>query len=135
MAGCIVSIIFAVHKNRTLERSIGTSRKSSVNELFYSGSNISKRAELGSPRTDLNPNLSTSSIRITGFSTSAVFNALTIFPGIAPTYVLLKPFNELVSLSPPSEIRTYFRPNALLMLSPIEVFPTPGGPTKQRIFP
>jgi len=84
-AGCNVSSMFAVHKNRHLERSIGTSRKSSVNYLFYSGSKISRSTEPGSPCTDLYPILSTSSIKITGFSTSAVFNALTIFPGIAPT--------------------------------------------------
>jgi len=38
-------------------------------------------------------------------------------------------------VTPPRAILTYFRPNALLILSPIEVLPTPGGPTKQRTFP
>ena len=64
---------------------MGTSKKSSVKALFYSGSKTSRRAEPGSPWADLSPILSTSSIRMTGFSTSAVFKALTIFPGIAPT--------------------------------------------------
>ena len=34
---------------------------------------------------------------------------------------------------PPSAILTYFLPNALAIDFPKEVFPTPGGPTKQRI--
>jgi hypothetical protein len=79
--------------------------------------------------------LSTSSIRITGFSTSAVFSALTILPGTAPTYVLRNPFKVLVSLSPPIAMRTYFLPKALAIACPRDVFPTPGGPTKHRIFP
>jgi hypothetical protein len=48
-AGWRVSSMFAVHKKSIFDKSMGTSRKSSVNALFYSGSKISKRAEPGSP--------------------------------------------------------------------------------------
>ena len=74
-----------MQRNKTFDKSIGTSKKSSVNALFYSGSRISSNAEPGSPWADRIPILSTSSIKMTGFSTSAVFKALTILPGIAPT--------------------------------------------------
>ena len=134
-AGWSVSNIFAVHKNNTLDKSIGTSRKSSVNLLFYSGSKISSNTLPGSPYELLIPNLSTSSIKITGFSTSTYFNALIIFPGIAPTYVLLNPFRDEVSRSPPKDILWNYLPNALAIDSPIDVFPTPGGPTKHIILP
>jgi len=41
--------MLAVHKKSTFDRSIGTSKKSSVKALFYSGSKTSRRAEPGSP--------------------------------------------------------------------------------------
>ena len=124
-----------MHKNNTLDKSIGTSRKSSVNLLFYSGSKISSSTLPGSPYELLYPNLSTSSIKITGFSTSTCFKALTIFPGIAPTYVLLNPFNEDVSRSPPKEILWNYLPKDFAIDSPIDVLPAPGGPTKHIILP
>ena len=78
------SICFIAHwdsDNKTFDKSIGTSKKSSVNLSFYSGSKISSNTLPGSPWLLLIPSLSTSSIKITGFSTSTVFKALTIFPG------------------------------------------------------
>lgn len=103
--------------------------------MFCSGSKISSNTLPGSPYALLYPNLSTSSIKITGFSTSTYFKALIIFPGIAPTYVLLNPFKEDVSRSPPREILWNYLPNDFAIDSPIDVLPTPGGPTKHMIFP
>lgn len=74
-------------------------------------------------------------MRITGFSTSTVFKALTILPGTAPTYVLLKPLRAEVSLSPPIEILWNCLPKDFAIDSPIDVLPTPGGPTKHKILP
>ncbi len=59
---------------------------------------------------------------MTGFSLPHVFNALTIFPGIAPTYVLLCPLRLEVSLSPPREILINFLFNERAIDSPIDVF-------------
>ena len=39
------------------------------------------------------------------------------------------------SRTPPKETRTYLRPKASAMLLAMEVFPTPGGPTKRRMGP
>ena len=50
-------------------------------------------------------------------------------------YVRRWPRISASSRTPPSEIRTSFRPSARAMDFASEVFPTPGGPTKQRICP
>ena len=39
------------------------------------------------------------------------------------------------SRTPPRDIRTYLRPMDLAMDRAMEVLPTPGGPTRQRIWP
>ena len=49
--------------------------------------------------------------------------------------VLRCPRISASSCVPPSEIRTNFRPMARATDLPSDVFPTPGGPTKQRIGP
>ncbi|OQC48611.1 MAG: hypothetical protein BWX58_01114 [Deltaproteobacteria bacterium ADurb.Bin026] len=59
----------------------------------------------------------------------------TILPGIEPTYVLLWPLISASSFTPPSDILTNFLPIALAIDFPSEVFPTPGGPTKQIMGP
>ena len=48
-------------------------------------------------------------------------------------YVLRCPLISASSRNPPSEIRTYSRPNASAIDFPKEVFPTPGGPYKHKI--
>ena len=58
-----------------------------------------------------------------------------IRPGIAPTYVRRCPLISASSCRPPSESRTNFRFTALATDRPSDVFPTPGGPTRQRMEP
>ena len=55
-----------------------------------------------------------------------------IFPGIDPMYVLLCPLISDSSLTPPSDILTYFLLVARAIDSPNDVFPTPGGPTRHK---
>lgn len=50
-------------------------------------------------------------------------------------YVLRWPRISASSRTPPSEMRTKFRPIARAIDLPNDVLPTPGGPTKQRIGP
>ena len=54
-------------------------------------------------------------------------------PGIAPTYVFRCPRISASSLTPPREIRTYFLCKAFDSDFAMEVFPVPGGPTRQSI--
>ena len=58
-----------------------------------------------------------------------------IVPGIAPMYVRRWPRISASSRTPPTDIRTNLRPSARAIDWPSEVLPTPGGPTKQRIWP
>src|SRR3989344_2475958 len=58
-----------------------------------------------------------------------------ILPGRAPTYVLLWPRISASSWMPPKETLMNLQPRALAIDFPMEVLPTPGGPTKQRIGP
>ena len=58
-----------------------------------------------------------------------------IEPGIEPMYVRRWPRISDSSRTPPTERRTNFRPSAFAIEWPSEVLPTPGGPTKQRIWP
>ena len=58
-----------------------------------------------------------------------------ILPGIAPIYVRLCPRISASSLTPPSDIRINSLPVALAIDLATEVFPVPGGPTRQRIGP
>ncbi|AKU74417.1 hypothetical protein ACX55_1 [Francisella tularensis subsp. tularensis] len=48
-------------------------------------------------------------------------------------YVRRCPLISDSSRTPPKAIRTYSRPVALAIDCPIDVLPTPGGPTKHRI--
>ena len=50
-------------------------------------------------------------------------------------YVRRCPLISATSVKPPTEKRKNCLFNALAMDFPIEVFPTPGGPTKHKIFP
>ena len=100
--------------------------------MFCSGSKASSNAEAGSP-WKLADILSISSKTKTGFEVPAFFKFCNILPGRAPMYVFLCPLISASSLIPPSEIRTYFLPNASAIDFPNEVFPTPGGPNRQRI--
>ena len=50
-------------------------------------------------------------------------------------YVRLCPRISASSRTPPKDTFTKFFPNARAMDRPSDVFPTPGGPTKQRICP
>ncbi len=58
-----------------------------------------------------------------------------IEPGIAPMYVRRWPRISASSRTPPTESRANFRPSVRATDWPSEVLPTPGGPTKQRIWP
>ena len=58
-----------------------------------------------------------------------------IVPGIAPMYVRRWPRISDSSRTPPTDMRTNLRPSARAIDCPSEVLPTPGGPTKQRIWP
>ena len=58
-----------------------------------------------------------------------------ITPGSAATYVLLCPLSSASSLIPPSDILVNYFPSDLAIDLAIDVFPTPGGPCKQTIFP
>mmetsp|Transcript_32840 Transcript_32840/g.94241 ORF Transcript_32840/g.94241 Transcript_32840/m.94241 type:complete len:209 (-) Transcript_32840:1557-2183(-) len=130
----IVSVTLAVQMKSTLERSTGASRYKSRKAAFCAGSRTSNKADDGSPRKSL-PNLSTSSIKMTGFATFVILRAWMIFPGIAPMYVRLWPRISATSDKPPTEKRKSFLSRARATLLPIEVFPTPGGPTRHMIFP
>ena len=55
-----------------------------------------------------------------------------IFPGIEPIYVFLCPLISASSLTPPNESLINSLLTDLAIDSPNDVFPTPGGPTKQR---
>ncbi|MPM63128.1 hypothetical protein SDC9_110008 [bioreactor metagenome] len=68
-----------------------------------------------------------------GFTVPACFIAFIILPGIALTYVFLCPLISASSLTPPRDILTYFLLSAFAIDLAIDVLPTPGGPTKQRI--
>ena len=71
----------------------------------------------------------------TGFFVPAFFIDWMICPGSAPMYVRRCPRISASSRTPPSDMRTNFRPVALAIDIPSEVLPTPGGPTKHRIDP
>jgi hypothetical protein len=71
----------------------------------------------------------------TGLRVPAFFTCWMICPGNAPTYVRRCPRIAASSCTPPSEIRTNFRPSARAIERPSDVFPTPGGPTRHRIGP
>ena len=58
-----------------------------------------------------------------------------IVPGIAPMYVRRWPRISASSRTPPTERRANLRPSARAIDWPSDVLPTPGGPTKQRIWP
>ena len=58
-----------------------------------------------------------------------------IRPGMEPMYVLRWPRMSASSRTPPRERRASFRFRALATLMAMEVLPTPGGPTRQRICP
>jgi len=60
---------------------------------------------------------------------------LIILPGIDPIYVRRCPLRVAVSQSPPIDIQTNDLLSDFAIVAPMEVFPTPGGPTKQSIFP
>lgn len=71
--------------------------------LFYSGSNTSNKAALGSPLW-LDVNLSISSNKITGFLHLVFLIPYINDPGNAPTYVLLCPLIYASSDTPPKAI-------------------------------
>jgi hypothetical protein len=75
--------------------------------------------------------LSISSNKNNGLITSACFIPLIIFPGSEPTYVLLCPRISDSSFVPPKETLTNFLLIALAIEIANDVFPTPGGPTRQ----
>ena len=79
--------------------------------------------------------LFTSSISTSGFSVFVFFKHWITLPGIAPMYVLRWPLISATSVMPPTENRKYSRCKARAIDRAIEVFPTPGGPTKQSILP
>ena len=58
-----------------------------------------------------------------------------IRPGKDPTYVRRWPRISASSRIPPKLIRTKSLSNAVAILLPREVLPTPGGPTKQIMDP
>ena len=58
-----------------------------------------------------------------------------IVPGSAPMYVRRWPRISDSSRTPPTEMRTNFRPSARAIDWPSDVLPTPGGPTKQSTGP
>ncbi|MPM87777.1 hypothetical protein SDC9_134877 [bioreactor metagenome] len=126
----IVPVLFAVVMNMTLLRSNEISRKLSVKLQFCSGSRTSSRAAAGSPLKSF-PILSISSMSRTGLLVPAAFIFCIILPGRAPTYVLLCPRISASSRIPPSDMFTNFLPIVFAIDLPREVFPTPGGPTKQ----
>jgi len=68
-----------------------------------------------------------SSIKTKGFSACVFLRPWTIFPGIAPTYVLLCPFISATSASPPTLNLKNSRERVRAIDFPIEVFPTPGS--------
>nr|WP_318033329.1 hypothetical protein [Mycoplasmopsis cynos] len=100
--------------------------------MFCSGSKTSSIALAGSPLF-VEAILSISSSKTTGLETSAFKIPLIILPGIAPTYVLLCPRISLSSWTPPSEILINFLFKASATVFDKDVFPVPGGPTKQMI--
>lgn len=65
----------------------------------------------------------------------ALIKALTMTPGRAATYVLLWPLNYASSCIPPKETLVNYLPNDFAMDLAIDVFPTPGGPWRQIMFP
>lgn len=65
----------------------------------------------------------------------ALIKARMITPGIAATYVLLWPLSYASSFKPPKETLVKDLPKHFAIDFAIEVFPTPGGPCKQMIFP
>jgi hypothetical protein len=71
----------------------------------------------------------------TGFRVPACFIPWMTRPGSAPTYVRRCPRISASSRMPPRDMRMNFRPIARAIDFPRDVFPTPGGPTKQRIGP
>ena len=81
------------------------------------------------------PSLSISSSRISGLFVPACRIAAMMRPGIEPTYVLRWPMMSASSRTPPSDTRTYLRPVASAIDRAIDVLPTPGGPTRQMIWP
>ena len=103
--------------------------------MFCSGSSTSSSAEVGSPRKSA-PTLSISSIMKTGFLRvrPGVIDWM-MRPGSAPTYVRRCPRISASSRTPPSDMRMNLRLSARAIDLPIEVLPTPGGPTKHRIGP
>ncbi len=64
-----------------------------------------------------------------------IFNASIILPEYAPIYVLLCPLSTDESLTPPKDILKNFLLSALATDLANVVFPSPGPPTKQNIFP
>ena len=56
-------------------------------------------------------------------------------PGMEPMYVLRWPRMSASSRTPPRLSRASLRLRALATLMAMEVLPTPGGPTRQRICP
>src|SRR5690625_399760 len=91
-------------------------------------------AEDGSPLKSL-AILSISSNRNTGLIVFALFMPWIILPGIAPIYVRRCPLISASSRTPPNEILTKFLLIALEIDLAKDVFPTPGGPTRQIIGP
>src|SRR5690606_31251874 len=78
-------------------------------------------------------NLSISSKTKTGLEVPALLSDWIKRPGIAPIYVFRCPRILASSRIQPNAIGVYFLPNAFATDFPKDVFPTPGGPTKQRI--
>ena len=72
---------------------------------------------------------------MTGLFVLALIKARIITPGKAATYVLRWPLSSASSLIPPKETRVKCLPKDLAIDLATEVFPTPGGPCKQMIFP
>ena len=62
-------------------------------------------------------------------------SAMTRLHGAYPTYVLLCPLISATSVNPPTENLKNCRLRARAMDLPMDVFPTPGGPTRQMILP
>src|SRR5262249_45131989 len=72
---------------------------------------------------------------MTGFIVPASRSAGASRPGSAPMWVRRWPRISASSRTPPSDMRTNFRPVARAIDSPIDVLPVPGGPMSVRMAP
>ena len=75
------------------------------------------------------------SLIVLGFCVLTCLSAWTIFPDNALIYVHWCPFISAISVNPPTEKRKNCLSNARAIDFPMLIFPTPGGPTRRRIFP